>query len=86
MFPLSKPVRARLEPPGDDLIGVCWDAGESLVLKVCPRLDRHHCVDTLLHEWAHLYRAEDDPDGLDLHDALYWEKFGEIYRAWHRTT
>jgi hypothetical protein len=86
LFPLSKPVRATLENPGEDLIGICWDAGESLVLKVCPRLDRHHAAETLLHEWAHLFRGEEDPDGLDLHDGTYWMKFGELYRAWHRTT
>lgn len=86
LFPLSKPVRCTLEPPGPDLIGVCWDSGETLIVKVCPKLDRHHAAETLLHEWAHLARGEEDPDGLDLHDGRYWEKFGELYRAWHRTT
>lgn len=86
IFPLSKPVRVTLEAPGPDLIGVCWDAGSYYVAKVCPRLDRHHAAETLIHEWAHLARAEEDPDRIDLHDGEYWAKFGELYRAWHRTT
>ena len=85
LFPLSKRVRATLESPGPDLVGICWDAGETLIVRVCPRLDRHHAAETLLHEWAHLVRGEEDPDGLDLHDGIYWDRFGELYRAWHRT-
>lgn len=79
-------MRATLGSPGPDLIGVCWDAGEHYILRVCPRLDRHHAAETLLHEWAHLARADNDPDNIDLHDETYWVLLGELYRAWHRTT
>lgn len=79
-------MRAELVDPKEECIGICWDAGTYYVLKVCPRLDRHHAADTTLHEWAHLSRADDDPECIDLHDDAYWERFGEIYRAWHRTT
>lgn len=86
LFPLSKPVRCFLSDPGPDLVGICWDGGSSYVVKVCPRMDRHHAAETLLHEWVHLTRGDEDPQSLDLHDAAYWVKYGEMYRAWHRTT
>lgn len=84
-------MRATLDDPGPDLIGVCWKATSAsgqpthYVIKVCPRLDFLHAFDTLLHEWAHLSYGEDRPDNFDLHDGGYWERHGELYRAWHRT-
>lgn len=93
LFPLNLTVRASIEDPGHDLVGVCWMVEPEekhdpryYVLRVCPKLDRHHAAETLLHEWVHLVRADEDPDAIDLHDAAYWEKYGEMYRAWHRTT
>lgn len=82
------PVRATLDDPGHDLVGVCWktDSDTAYVIRVCPRLDYISACETLLHEWCHLHYGEDEPTRFDLHDRGYWERYGEIYRAWHRTT
>lgn len=45
-------------------------------------------VDALLHEWAHALDSEGRPDptaDVYLHDAVFWDIYGQLYRAWHRT-
>jgi hypothetical protein len=43
-------------------------------------VDYSHATETLIHEWAHLRRYEQDPDSFDLHDDAYWLEIGRIYR------
>jgi hypothetical protein len=81
--PLSKPIRAELRNPGDDLVGEVLDQGDHYALAVSPLLDYCHACETLIHEWAHIVYYERFSDRFDLHDDGYWLRFGVLYRHFY---
>jgi len=56
------------------------------VILIDAGLGRQAVLDTLIHEWAHLLRGEHDPDDEGQHDDAFWTLFGEMNRAWYRTS
>lgn len=68
-----------------EISGECWDAGSHYEIRIDRTLCRDATADTLIHEWCHLRRGEVDRDDAGEHDKEFWEAFGEMYRAWHRT-
>lgn len=86
MFPLRHPVKVRRRPLKDCGTANVYgdDDATHYVVTIASHLDLQATSDTLLHEWAHLITGEDTGD-YETHGPDFWERHGEIYRAWHRT-
>lgn len=86
MFPTRHPVKVRRRPMNDCGWAQVYGSGKATHYRITisSNLDRQATHDTLLHEWAHLITGEDTGD-YETHGPDFWERHGEIYRAWHRT-
>jgi hypothetical protein len=87
MFPTRYPVKARRRKLADCGWAQVCGAGDGThyQITISSALDRQSTSDTLLHEWAHIITGEETGD-YESHGLAFWERHGEIYRAWHRTT
>lgn len=86
MFPLRYPVAVRRRPLKDCGWAQVYGNGKATNYRItiASNLDRQATHDTLLHEWTHIINGEETGD-YESHSPDFWERHGEIYRAWHRT-
>lgn len=87
LFPIDRIVRVRRCKLSrrTGFVGWCVVDDTAAVIGIDDGLDRHATVDTLLHEWTHALRHEDDPGAELHHDNEFWILFGSLYRTFHAT-
>jgi hypothetical protein len=82
LWPTEHPVRVRRRPM--DTCGTCWDMGDHWLIEIDSQGDRQTQSDSLIHEWAHALRDEEETDR-EQHSDEFWLLYGSMFRAWHRT-
>lgn len=84
LWPLDKPVEIR-RVQLKRMCGWSEQGEEQHRIRISRRLDRAATLDTLIHEFAHLWTGEQHGEGIE-HSDEFWTTMGSMYRAWHRVT
>jgi hypothetical protein len=92
LFPTDLPVRvSRRRFPRDpktrrpEFAGWCTRWDHIIEIQIEETLDRCATIDTLMHEWAHARREEDETREVFEHDDAFWIELGSMYRAYWGT-